>query len=92
MGSIHDLSRVGRLFPALLAPSPTALIRGFLNSFAMRAHAGPYGSYDKLKKRKDSGASNAVARHVNNHSHHMTICSLSLHHGNTENREKLFFN
>ena len=37
-------------------------------------------------------ASKPVARHFNlpNHSHHnMTICGLSLHHGNTESRKNL---
>ena len=44
--AVRDPSRAGRLFPALLAPSRTALMRGFLNSFAMKARAGPYRSYD----------------------------------------------
>ena len=40
----------------------------------------------------NTDASKPVARHFNlrNHSHHnMTICKLSLHHGNTENRKSL---
>ena len=40
----------------------------------------------------NTDASKPVARHFNlrNHSHHnMTICGLSLHHGNTESRESL---
>ena len=44
-------SRVVRLFPALLAQMHTALIRPsygtFLNGFAKKALAGPYGLYDK---------------------------------------------
>ena len=36
-----------RLFPVLLALMRTALIRGFPNSFAMKARAGPYGPYDQ---------------------------------------------
>ena len=47
MRAVRDPSRDGRLFPARLPPSSTALIGGFLNSFAMKARAGPYGSYDK---------------------------------------------
>ena len=47
MRAVRDPSRSGRLFPDLLAPLRTALIRGFLNSFAMKARAGPYGSYNK---------------------------------------------
>ena len=40
----------------------------------------------------NTDASKPVARHFNlrNHSHHnMTICGLSLHHGNTESRKSL---
>ena len=39
----------------------------------------------------NTNASKPVARHFNrNHSHHnMTICGLSLHHGNTESRKSL---
>ena len=43
-------------------------------------------------EKNDTDASKPVARHFNlpNHSHHnMTICSLSLHHGNTESRKNL---
>ena len=43
-------------------------------------------------EKNDTDASKPVARHFNlpNHSHHnMTICGLSLHHGNTESRKNL---
>ena len=43
-------------------------------------------------EKNDTDASKSVARHFNlpNHSHHnMTICGLSLHHGNTESRKNL---
>ena len=43
-------------------------------------------------EKNDTHASKPVARHFNlpNHSHHnMTICGLSLHHGNTESRKNL---
>ena len=43
-------------------------------------------------ERNSTDASKTVARHFNlpNHSHHnMTICGLSLHHGNTESRKNL---
>ena len=51
-------------------------------------------------EKNDTDASKPVAHHFNlpNHSHHnMTICGLSLHHGNTESRKSLeqkllFFN
>ena len=46
MRAIRDPSRSARLFPDLLAPSRTALIRDFLNTFAMKACAGLYGSYN----------------------------------------------
>ena len=49
-------------------------------------------------EQNNADASKPVARHFNlpNHSHHnMTICGLSLHHGNTESRknreQKLIF-
>ena len=45
-----------------------------------------------VKKRNDTDASKPVPRHFSlpNHSHHnMTICGLSLHHGNTESRKNL---
>ena len=43
-------------------------------------------------EKNDTNASKTVARHFNlpNHSHlNMSICGLSLHHGNTENRKNL---
>ena len=43
-------------------------------------------------EQNNTDASKPVARHFNlpNHSHHnMTICGLSLHHGNTESRKNL---
>ena len=43
-------------------------------------------------EQNNTDASKPVTRHFNlpNHSHHtMTICGLSLHHGNTESRKKL---
>ena len=43
-------------------------------------------------EKNDTDASKPVARHFNlpNHSHHnMTICALSLHHGNIESRKNL---
>ena len=43
-------------------------------------------------EKNNTDASKPVARHFNllNHSHHnMTICGLSLHHGNTESRKSL---
>ena len=43
-------------------------------------------------EQNSTDASKPVARHFNlpNHSHHsMTICGLSLHHGNTESRKNL---
>ena len=43
-------------------------------------------------EKNDTDASKPVGRHFNlpNHSHHnMTICGLSLHHGNTESRKNL---
>ena len=43
-------------------------------------------------EQNNTNASKLVARHFNlpNHSHHnMTICGLSLHHGNTESRKNL---
>ena len=43
-------------------------------------------------EKNNTDASKPVARHFNlpNHSHHnMTICGLSLHHGNTESRKNL---
>ena len=43
-------------------------------------------------EKNGTDASKPVARHFNlpNHSHHnMTICGLSLHHGNTESRKNL---
>ena len=40
--------RAVRLFPALLTPSRTALIRDFLNTFAMKRRTGPYGSYNNI--------------------------------------------
>ena len=51
-------------------------------------------------EQNNTDASKSVARHFNlpNHSHHnMTICGLSLHHGNTESRKNIsnknsFFN
>ena len=45
-----------------------------------------------VEKKKEPAASKPVAHHFNlpNHSHHnMTICGLSLHHGNTESRKNL---
>ena len=43
-------------------------------------------------EQNNTGASKPVARHFNlpNHSHYnMTICRLTLHHGNTESRKNL---
>ena len=43
-------------------------------------------------EKSNTHASKPVARHFNlpNHSHHnMSICELSLHHGNTEGRKNL---
>ena len=42
-------NRAGRLFSALLAPSGI-----FFNSFAVKARAGPHGSYDKPRYLKYS--------------------------------------
>ena len=45
-----------------------------------------------VEKKNNTDVSKPVPRHFNlpDHSHHnMTICGLSLHHGNTESRENL---
>ena len=51
-----------------------------------REHIGDVGETEN-----DTDASKTVARHFNlpNHSHHMTICGLSLHQGNKESRKYL---
>ena len=41
--AIRNPSRARQLFPVLLGPSRSA----FLNSFAIKARTGPYGSYNK---------------------------------------------
>ena len=51
-----------------------------------------FREYLRDVERNDKDASKPVARHFNlpNHSsQHMTICSLSLNHGNTESRKNL---
>ena len=59
---------------------------------------GPLSRTPTRCRKNDTDASKPVARHFNlpNHSHHnMTICGLSLHHGNTAvkiSNKNLFFN
>ena len=45
--AVRFCSRAVRLFPAPLAQIRMALKRDFMNGFAKKALAGPYGSYDK---------------------------------------------
>ena len=57
-----------------------------------RRLADSFREYLRDINKNDTDASKPVARHFNlpNHSHHnMTICGLSLYHGNTESRKSL---
>ena len=54
--------------------------------------ADRFREHQRDAEQNNTDASKPVARHFNlsNHSHHnMTICGLSLHHGNTESRKNL---
>ena len=57
-----------------------------------RRRADCFREHLRDAEQNNTDASKPVARHFNllNHSHHnMTICGLSLHHGNTESRKNL---
>ena len=74
----------------LLASATDRELSGQSLARALDPWRWPRGS--QLWVRECTDASKPVARHFNlpNHSHHnMTICGLSLHHGNTESRKNL---